>query len=50
MHEQEAANILDIPYAEVTQCALIPTAYSIGTEFKPAQRKSIDDVLHIDSW
>jgi nitroreductase len=50
MHEQEAAEILEIPYAEVTQCALIPTAYSIGTEFKPAQRKPLDGVLHIDSW
>jgi nitroreductase len=50
MHEKEAADILGIPYAEVTQCALIPTAYSIGTEFKPARRKSLDEVLHIDSW
>jgi nitroreductase len=50
MHEQEAADILDIPYADVTQCAMIPTAYSIGDEFKPARRKSIDGVLHINSW
>jgi nitroreductase len=50
MHEQEAADILNIPYAEVTQCALIPTAYTIGTDFKRARRKSIDNVLHIDSW
>ena len=50
MHEQEAADILDIPYAEVTQCALIPTAFSIGDEFKPARRKPIKDVLHINSW
>lgn len=50
MHEKEAAEILGIPYAEITQCALIPTAYSIGTEFKPARRRSVDDVLHIDAW
>ena len=50
MHEQAAADILDIPYAEVSQCALIPTAFSIGDKFKPAQRKPIDDVLHINSW
>ena len=50
IHEQEAADILDIPYAEFTQCALIPTAYSIGEEFKSAHRKPIDSVLHIDSW
>ena len=50
MHEEQAAEILDIPYAEFTQCALIPTAYSLGTEFKPALRKPLANVLHIDSW
>lgn len=50
MHEEAAADVLGIPYAEVTQCALIPTAYSIGTEFKPARRKPLDDALHIDQW
>jgi len=50
MHEEAAADILGIPYAEVTQCALIPTAFSIGTEFKPARRKPLDDVLHFDQW
>jgi len=50
MFEQEAGEILGIPYEKVTQVALIPTAYSIGTEFKPATRKSLDDVLHVDGW
>jgi nitroreductase len=50
MHEEAAADILGIPYAEVTQCALIPTAYSIGTDFKPAQRKPLEGVLHFDGW
>lgn len=50
MHEAEAAEILGIPYNTVTQCALIPTAYSLGNEFKPAERKSLEQVLHIDSW
>ncbi len=50
MYEEPAAEILGIPFAEITQCALIPTAYSLGTEFKPALRKPLDDVLHIDSW
>jgi nitroreductase len=50
MHEQAAAEILDIPYTEFTQCALIPTAYTIGKDFRPAARKSLDDVLHIDGW
>ena len=50
MHEKAAADILGIPYAEVTQCALIPTAYTLGTDFKPALRKPLEDVLRIDSW
>jgi nitroreductase len=50
MHEQAAAEILGIPYDKVTQVALIPTAYSIGTEFKPATRKSLDEVVHVDGW
>ena len=50
MHEKAAADILGIPYAEVTQCALIPTAYTLVTDFKPALRKPVEDVLRIDSW
>jgi len=50
MFEEEAAGILGIPYHEVSQVALIATAYSIGTDFKPSLRKSIDDVLHVDRW
>lgn len=50
LYEQEAAELLGIPYEEVTQVALIPTAYSVGTDFKPARRRPLDDVLHIDGW
>jgi nitroreductase len=50
MFEAEAAEILDIPYDRFSQVALIATAYSIGTDFKPALRKPLDDVLHIDRW
>ncbi len=50
MYEEEAAGILGIPYDKVSQVALIATAYSIGTQFKPSLRKPIDDVLHIDRW
>ena len=32
---EEAAELLGIPYAEVMQAALIPVAYTLGTEFKP---------------
>ena len=48
--EQEAAQLLGIPHPDVTQVALIPFGYSIGTEFKPATREPLDRVLHWDKW
>jgi nitroreductase len=48
-YEQEIADLLGIP-PEVRQGALIPTAYSLGTDFKPAARVPLDDVLHVDGW
>jgi nitroreductase len=50
VHEQEVAEILGIPYDEVMQVALIPVAYSIGTEFKPGRRKPLDSIAHWDGW
>jgi nitroreductase len=47
--ENEVAEILGLP-ADVRQAALIPTAYTIGTDFKPAARQPIEDVLHLDRW
>ena len=49
-HEREAAELLGIPYDDVMQAALIPVAYTIGTEFRPARRKPLDDVVHWDGW
>jgi nitroreductase len=50
MYEQEAAEILDIPYDDVTQVALIATAWSKGTDFKKSLRKPVDEIVHIDGW
>lgn len=50
MHEEEIANLLGIPYADYTQVALIPIAYTKGTEFKPAYRPPLDTVMHVDQW
>jgi nitroreductase len=50
MHEREAAEILGIPYDEVTQVALIPCAYTIGTDFKPGRRKPLETMVHWDRW
>jgi len=48
-YEQEVAELLGLP-EDIRQTVLIPTAYSIGTDFKPAPRQPLDDVLHIDGW
>ena len=50
MHEQEAAELLGIPFETVSQVALIPVAYTVGTDFKPARREPVDRVLHVDGW
>jgi nitroreductase len=50
VHEQEAAEILGIPYEQVTQVALIPVAYTLGVDFKPGPRKPLDTMVHWDSW
>jgi hypothetical protein len=50
VHEREAAALLGIPYAEVMQVALVPVAYTVGTEFKPGQRRALDTMVHWDTW
>ena len=50
INEQAAAELLDIPYDRMTQIALIPTAHTLGHEFRPAPRKPIEDVVHFDQW
>jgi len=49
-HEREAAAILGIPYEQFTQAALIPVAYALGTEFKPAHREPLASIVHWDKW
>ncbi len=50
MQEKAVADILGIPYDEITQVALIPVAYTKGTDFKIAPRKSMDGIVHFESW
>lgn len=49
-YEKEAAEVLGIPYDEITQAALIPVAYTLGTDFKPAAREPLDTVVHWNGW
>jgi nitroreductase len=48
--EREAADLLGIPFENVMQAALIPVAYTIGTDFRPARRKPLDTMAHWDRW
>ncbi len=50
LHEKAAAELLGIPYERVMQCALIPVAFTRGTDFKPARRRPLDGVLHHNTW
>lgn len=50
MFEEEAAAILGIPYAEVMQAALIPVAYTMGTDFQPAPRDPLTAMVRWERW
>lgn len=47
--EKEVAEIVGIP-EDFSQVALTPIAYTKGSDFKPAPRKSLEGVVHIDNW
>lgn len=48
--EQEAAELLGIPFDQMTQVALLPVAYTVGTDFKPAARPPVEEITYWDSW
>jgi nitroreductase len=48
--EREAAEILGIPYDECAQGGMFPIAYTLGTDFKLAPRRPLDDVVHWNEW
>ena len=50
VYEKEAAELLGIPYEKITQTALIPVAYTLGTDFKAGPRKPLDQIIHLNSW
>ena len=47
--EREVGELLGIP-ATVTQAALFPVAYTIGSEFRPASRPPAETVTYWDTW
>ena len=49
-YEREAAEILGIPYDTYTQGGLFPIAYTVGTDFKPAPRRPVSEIIHWNQW
>ncbi len=49
IHEKEAAEVLGLP-DDVLQVALLPVAYTIGTDFKRAQRPPVANITHWNKW
>ena len=47
--KDEAAALLGIPDG-VMQVGLLPVGYTIGTEFKPAGRRPLDEVVYWEHW
>ena len=47
--EQEVAEVLGIP-STVTQAALFPVAYTIGTDFRPASRPPAETITFWNTW
>jgi len=49
-YEREVADLLGIPYEDYMQVALIPVAFTRGTDFQPAERKAVAEIVHWDRW
>ena len=47
--DEEANDIIGLPDG-VTQIANILTAYTVGTDFRPAARRPVAEILHWDHW
>ncbi len=48
--EQQAAEIIGIPFEEYSQGGLFPIAYTKGTDFKPANRLPAEQLTHWNGW
>jgi nitroreductase len=48
--EEELADLLGIPHQIYMQVGLFPVAYTVGTEFKPARRRPLSEVLTWDRF
>ncbi len=49
VHEREAAQVLGLP-DDILQVALLPVAYTLGTDFKRANRPPVSTITHWNGW
>jgi nitroreductase len=49
LKEKEVAALLGIP-DDITQVALFPVAYTVGDDFKPAERPPVETITYWDTW
>jgi len=48
--DREVAELLGIPHDEIMQAALIPVAYTLGTDFRHGPRVPLEEVVHWNRW
>ena len=49
-YEQEAAEVIGLPFERFTQAGMTPVAFYTGETFKPAPRLPVESVMHWDGW
>lgn len=49
-HERRAAELLGIPFDRYTQGGLFPIAHTVGTNFRPAARRPLEEIVHWETW
>ncbi len=47
--EAEAAELLGVP-DDFMQAALVPVAWTLGTNFRPAVRRPLEEIVHVNTW
>jgi nitroreductase len=48
--EKDMADLLGIPFDEVTQAGMFPVAYTIGTDFHAASRAHSEQTIRWNKW
>ena len=49
LFEQEANELLGVPDG-LTQAALLPVAWTVGTDFKPVTRRPVEEITYWERW